>query len=123
MKTVTGMKMSVLLIGAGLLSTGALAAPLQDSLLKRSETIQYKLPEASTEQGAAALYQQLRAAAERVCREDSVPDVWSSYMRETEAACVDEALDKAVSRVGIASVSLLHMQSKPAARQAVFTRE
>lgn len=123
MKTVTGMKASALLIGAGLLSTGALAAPLQDSLLKRSETIQYKLPEATTGQGAAALYQQLRAAAERVCREESVPAAWSTYMREAEAACIDDALDKAVSRVGIASVSLLHMQSKPAARQAVFTGE
>lgn len=123
MKTVNGLKRTALLIGAGLLSTSALASPLQDNILTRSETIQYKLPEASTAQGAAALYQQLRAAAERVCREDSVPAVWSSYMREAEAACIDQALEKAVGRLGIASISLLHMQSRPAARQAVFAGE
>lgn len=121
MKTFNRMRTSALLIGASLLCTGAMAAPLQDSILKRTETIQYKLPQANTEAGAAELYQQLRAAAERVCREDTVPATWSNYAREAEQACVEEALNKAVSRIGLASVSLLHMQSMPAARQAVFS--
>jgi UrcA family protein len=120
MKTATAMGRTALLIGATLLSTSALAVSLQDGALKRTETIQYKLPEANTEAGATALYQQLRAAAERVCREDAVPAVWSSYTREAEAACAETALDKAVARIGIASVSLLHMQSRPGARLAVF---
>jgi UrcA family protein len=107
---------TALLIGASLLSTSAMALSLQDGLQKRTETIQYKLPEANTEAGAAALYQQLRAAAERVCREDAVPTVWSDYIQEAQTACVESALDKAVGRVGLPGVLLLHMQSKPEAR-------
>jgi UrcA family protein len=123
MKTTTVIRRSALLIGAALLSTSAMAVSLQDAVLKRTETIQYKLPEANTEAGAAALYQQLRAAAERVCREDEVPSVWSSYIEEAQMACVETALDKAVNRVGVPSVSLLHMQSRLGARQATYSAE
>lgn len=123
MKTATVMRRGALLIGACLLSTGAMALPLQDSKLTRTETIQYKQSDASTESGAAALYQQLRAAAERVCREDTVPAAWETYTREVQEGCVQSALDKAVGRIGLASVSLLHMQARPGARVAAYDRE
>lgn len=122
MKTIIAMRGAALLMGASLLATGAMAAPLQDGMQRRSETVQYKLPEATTPEGAAELYQQLRAAAERVCAQDAALAGWSHFSRESETACVQAALDKAVSRVGIASVSLLHMQSAPGARSAAYLR-
>lgn len=120
MKTSNFLRCSALLAGAIVLSTSAMARPLSDSVVTRTETIQYRPVEARTAAGAAALYQKLQLAAEKVCTDAAAPaEMMVSY---TYTTCVSDALGKAVSDLDIATVSLLHMQEMPGNRVAAVTR-
>lgn len=99
-----------LLAGAALLSTSAMAAPLMDGTVTRTETVKYSLSSAATPEGAAALYQKLHETAVRVCGEADPAAAWL-YTPESLESCVSEALDKAVRRIGVPMITALHVQS------------
>jgi len=114
------MKSKLALIAASLIVSGsALAAParatLWESSFTRTETVSYKVSEARTPEGAAALYAKLRETAVRVCTEGSPFGVNDPVGLE---ACVIEALDTAVRRVGIPMVSAVHLQAGKSATVA-----
>jgi UrcA family protein len=112
-----------LLAGAALSSTGAWAAPLADAAVHmRTETVKYTRSHASTAQGAADLYDELRAAAVRVCTE-LLPLAARDYNTDNlQASCVSEALGTAVRKVGIPMVSVLHQYSSAGRSPAVASR-
>ncbi|MET0280377.1 MAG: UrcA family protein [Steroidobacteraceae bacterium] len=120
MKSTTQLRRTTLLAGAVLLSTSAVAAPLSDAIVTRTETIKFSPGEAVTAEGAAVLYQKLQSAAERVCQDSG--DTMSLQVSYTYAACVSDALGQAVNEIGIPRVSLLHVQETPAARMVSLAR-
>jgi UrcA family protein len=121
MKTSNYLRCGALLAGALLLSTSAMARPLGESVVTRTATIQYRPGEAKTPAGAAALYQKLQMAAEKVCLDAAnASETTGSYMVVT---CISDALGKAVDELGIASVSVLHVQQTPGNRMAAVTRQ
>jgi UrcA family protein len=109
METKLNLRNFALLAGAMLLSTGAMAAPLSDSKVTKTETVKYSVPSSTTVEGAVALYQKLQEAAVRVCAESEA----SAYRFTSDSldSCVSGALDKAVQDIGIPMVSALHLQS------------
>jgi len=111
-----------LLAGAALSSTGAWAAPLADAAVHtRTETVKYMRSQASTAEGAAGLYEELRAAAVRVCT--GPPEAVRDYVTDgTQASCVSDALGTAVRKVGIPMVSVLHQYSSTGRSPAVASR-
>jgi UrcA family protein len=114
METRTNMRKIALLAGAALLSTGAIAAPIADAPETRSETVKYSVASTATPEGAAALYQKLRETAARVCgAADASSWLYPAGSYET---CVTDALDKAVRRVAIPVVTVMHVQSDHAGR-------
>jgi UrcA family protein len=98
------------LLAAAVLSTNALAAPARpapgEPAETRIETVKYRVSEAATPEGAAALYVRLQNAAVRVCADGrpGLADVISTD------ACVQDALTSAVRQVAIPMVSALHQQ-------------
>jgi UrcA family protein len=101
-----------LLAGAALLSTGAMADPFNSAVIKKTETIKYSAPEAHTAAGAAALYKRLSDAASQVCSATGADaayypaiDSYGSY-----ESCFTKALDKAVRKVNITSVTALYLE-------------
>ena len=111
MKTRSYLRNFALFAGAALLSAGAMAAPMDDSIVTRSETIKYSVPEAHTAAGAAVLYRKLNDAAESVCR---TPDDTALFFYSTEsyATCYTKALRKAVRKVNIAGVTALYFENQ-----------
>jgi UrcA family protein len=109
METRTNLRKFSLLAGAALLSTGAIAAPLGDAPVIRSETVKYSVAGTSTPAGAAALYQKLHETAARVCGGADTASSWL-YPAGSFQSCVSDALDKAVRRVAIPMVTAMHVQ-------------
>jgi UrcA family protein len=93
-----------LLAGAALLSSSAMAMPL-NTAVTRTETVKYSAAQAGTTEGATVLYQKLHGAAVRVCLDAELNTA------DTFEGCVSGALDKAVLQVAIPMVSALHLQS------------
>lgn len=108
------------LAGAMLLSTSAVALPLNSTTVTSSLKVKYSAAEAATPAGAAALYQKLQAAAEKVCRDVGGSMSGVAYLslaeRESLASCISGSLGEAVEAIGIPMVSLLHLQEKRVAR-------
>jgi UrcA family protein len=109
MKSRLNVYVMALLAGAAVLSTGAIASPLSERALQRSETVKYSPWKATTIEGATELYEKLHAAAAKVCSSDdrrfSVRDMQDSY-----DACTTKALGKAVARVHSPLLTALHIQ-------------
>jgi len=104
----TGRKV-VLLAGAWLGCAGAWALPPQgEATVTRTESVQFRRSQVSTSDGAANLYQRLRAAAERVCADPHTGVNRAPVADPGRAACVREALDAAVRSVGQPTVSVIH---------------
>lgn len=95
----------VLLAGAMLFSGGAWALPPPaDGMTTRSTTVKYSAAKVTTAAGAAELYARLRHAASRVCM-DTTRRIDS---QTAVAACMKEALDGAVARIGSPMLTALH---------------
>lgn len=109
METKLNLRNFALLAGAMLLSTGAMAAPLSDAKVTKTETVKYSVPSSTTVEGAVALYQKLQEAAVRVCAESEATAY--RFTSDSLDSCVSGALDKAVQDIGIPMVSALHLQS------------
>jgi UrcA family protein len=60
-----------------------------------AKTVKFADLDIQTVEGAKVLYQRIRVAAARVCREVARDPV----MREGAQGCIDEAIDKAVKKV------------------------
>lgn len=105
-------KSRLALLAAALMSTATLAAPSRVALWEtahtRTETVQYKLSQASTPEGASALYARLKEAAVRVCSIESFGAVDDAASVD---ACITDALDSAVRSVRVPMVSVLHLQA------------
>ncbi|MEO6078476.1 MAG: UrcA family protein [Steroidobacteraceae bacterium] len=110
MKTKCNMGKAALLIGAVLLSTGAMASSVEDAVVVQSVQVKYSVSEAATSVGAAELYASLHAAARKVCVE--------TFGRTTvgedalAAKCISAAVTAAVADVSIPAVTAVHMQGK-----------
>lgn len=112
-----------LLAGAALFCTGAWSAPLTDEAAHtRTETVKYAPSRAASAEGAAALYDQLRAAAGRVCGDPQTQAVKPGIPDADYASCVKDALDTAVRHIGIPMVSVLHQNSSERRSAAVVRR-
>ena len=99
----------MLLAGAWLGCASAWALPPQgEARVTRTESVRYSRSQVSTSEGAAKLYQQLRAAAERVCADPPAAVNRAPIPDPGRAACVREALDEAVRSVGHPTVSVIH---------------
>jgi UrcA family protein len=111
----------LMLLAGALLFTGSAWSlpPLSDPMVTRSVSVKYNAALAATAEGASALYGKLRAAASLVCSNpyDSMRhmDGHGSY-----AACVSDALDRAVQDVGSPTLAALHQPqaTEPAASLA-----
>jgi UrcA family protein len=117
METRNNVRKLALLAGAALLSTGAIAAPLGDAPMTRSETIKYSVASTATPEGAAALYRKLHETAARVCGGADTASSWL-YPAGSYETCFTAALDKAVRRVGIPMVTAMHVLGADAASLA-----
>jgi UrcA family protein len=122
MKTRLNLRKIALLAGAALLSTSAMAGPLEDRVVTRTETVKYSLPKATTAEGAAALYLKLHETAARVCGEGDPGEAWM-YAAGSLESCVSDALDKAVRQVGMPMVTALHQQGVADSKLARAGRE
>ncbi len=109
METKLNVRNFALLAGAMLLSTGAMAAPLSDAKVTKTETVKYSISSSTTVEGAVALYQKLQEAAVRVCAESEATAY--RFTSDSYEGCVVSALDKAVQDIGIPMVSAMHLQS------------
>lgn len=119
MKTKCNMGKAALLIGAVLLSTGAMASTIEDSVVIESEAVKYNVSEAATAVGATELYASLRAAARRVCT-GSFGKITLKSDAET-AKCMSGAISNAVADVSIPAVTALYMQGKHGGKVNVMT--
>jgi UrcA family protein len=99
---------AMLLLGATLLCAGAWAAPLQQEMVTRTETVTFARSHAQTAAGAVKLYRELHGAASRVCRDAGSP---FSMLGESYSSCVEGAMAKAVEDVNIAAVSAIYLQN------------
>ena len=117
MKTKCNMGKAALLIGAVLLSTGAVAS-MEDSVVTQSEQVKYNVSEASTTVGATELYDSLRAAARRVCASSGTTSV--KVDAET-AKCMSSAIGNAVAYVSIPAVTAIHTKGKRGGNVDVMT--
>jgi UrcA family protein len=111
MKSRINMCSIALLAGATLLSTGAMASPLSERVLTRTETVKYNPAKATTINGAAELYEKLHAAAAKVCSSDD-RRFSALDMQDTYEKCTATALDKAVAKVHSPLVMALHLQGR-----------
>jgi len=114
METGNNLRKLALLAGAALLSTSAMATPPADPLLTQTEIVKYSVPQSGTPEGAAKLYRRLQAAAVRVCSPRQVP-----LGTLPDAACVTDALNKAVADVGSPLVMAMYLKTHGAAGIAV----
>lgn len=106
-----------LLAGAALLSAGAMADTLNSSIVTKTETVKYSIPDARTATGAVALYRKLSDAAANVCTRPE-PDGLSFYAANSYESCFTKALDKAVRKVGIHRVTALYLEHEANGRLA-----
>lgn len=92
-------------------TSAATASPLGDHSITRSETVKYLPSTLESMDGAAQLYVELKAAAERVCS-DPVDQPSRAPHRESEARsqCVKDALRKAVRHVDMPMVTYLYRE-------------
>jgi UrcA family protein len=120
MKSRTNVYVTVLLAGATLLSTGAMASPPSERMLTRTETVKYSPTKATTLDGAAELYEKLRAAAAKVC--SSKDTGFSPYdAQDAYEACTNKAIRQAVTKVHSPLLMALHLQDtsmRPASAKA-----
>jgi UrcA family protein len=114
METRSNLRKVVLLAGAALLSTGALATPTDEPVITETETVKYSVPELETAPGAKALYRKLRAAATRVCSQ-RMP---ATKIPVVDRDCAADALSKAVADVGNPLLIALHLQMQGGSRMA-----
>lgn len=114
METRRNLRKLTLLAGAALLSTGALATPVDESTVTATEIVKYNVPESATPNGARVLYKKLQAAAARVCSA-SMP---ATKIPAVDRACAAAALGKAVGDVGNPLVIALHQQVQGATQVA-----
>jgi UrcA family protein len=103
-----------LLAGAALLSTGALATPIDEPTITEAEVVKYSVSEAATPVGAMALYRKLRAASLRVCS----ANVPATNIRFVDRDCAADALEKAVADVGNPVLIALHLDMQGGGRAA-----
>lgn len=111
-----------LLAGALLCAAGASAGPMSgEAVQTRTEKVKYAPSQVATQQGASALYAELKTAAQHVCTD---PD--PAQMRyEAEAAfqaCVEEALTTAVRKIGIPMLTVLHQYGSEGRAPAMASR-
>jgi UrcA family protein len=118
MENTINLRKLALLAGAALLSTGAMAAPIADAPVTRSETVKYSVASSTTPEGAAALYLKLHETAARVCGGADTASSWL-YPAGSYEVCVEAALDKAVRRVAIPMVTAMHVQGVAASKLIV----
>jgi UrcA family protein len=111
MKSIFKLRNIALLAGAALLSTGALAVSLTEQTVTRTETIKYSVSDATTVEGATALYQKLQSAATRVCGEAGEAAFGGFRTASSLEACVAGSLGKAVQDVGNPLVLAVHLQA------------
>lgn len=114
METRSNLGKVVLLAGAALLSTGALATPIDDPVITATETVKYSVQELGTAPGARALYRKLRAAATRVCSL-RIP---ATRIPVVDRDCAADALSKAVADVGNPLLIALHLEMQGGGRMA-----
>ena len=114
METRSNLRNLALLAGAALLSTGALATPVDEPTITETEVVRYSVPETATPQGARAFYRKLQAAAMRVCSA-TVPATRIPYV---DRSCAANALGKAVADVGNPLVIALHHEMQGDSRMA-----
>lgn len=72
----------------------------------RAVAVAYADLDLSKDAGAQALYRRIRAAARAVCR--AADRDFDLEARRSQRACVREAVDDAVTRIGNASLTSLH---------------
>jgi UrcA family protein len=95
------MKLSTLVVASALALSGW-AARADDAAAPNTATVRYADLDLNNPRGAAVLYQRLRRAAEHVCRN---LDGRSLEFREGYAACVHQALAKALTDVDRTTVT------------------
>lgn len=95
----------MVLIACATLCTGA-SAWAEDMVVTATRTVKYSAAESATPAGAVRLYDALRAAASRVCRESGMPSLASL---EANDMCRSSALSRAVADVNIDAVTALHL--------------
>lgn len=106
-----------LLAGASMGCASAWAIPPgSETVVTRSESVQYRKAQASTIEGAEKLYLTLKAAAARVCEAESPLAERAMGGPDARISCVKEALDQAVQDVGIPMVSVVHVAGSRVAR-------
>ena len=108
MKTLTKAAVAVTALGLSLaLSVPGEAAPLASAdTITRTEVVKYGDLNVATTAGAAMLYDRIRTAASRVCR-DVIPSV-SARNRFERMTCVRELMDTAVKDVNRPALTALH---------------
>lgn len=110
MKSRLDLRVFALLAGAALLSTSAMASPLAEAVVTRTQTVQYSATAAATPVGATELYEKLHAAASKVCSDEGTGFA-SRYMETSYAECMNKALTKAVADVGSPVLTAVHLQN------------
>jgi UrcA family protein len=111
-------KSRLALLAAAMIATTAMAQPsrsLWDDAQTRTETVKFKVSEATTVEGATALYSKLQEAAVRVCVDQASINDDAVALR----SCAADALTTAVERLAIPMVSVMHLQ---AGRSAIVSR-
>jgi UrcA family protein len=90
-------------------TSAATASPLGEHGITRTETVKYLPSALESVDGATQLYEDLKAAAERVCR-DPENFASGSMQRDNDAKlqCMTDALRKAVRRIDMPMVTFLH---------------
>ena len=110
MKSSLHVRRVALLAGAVLLSASAMARPLSDAVITRTEAVKYSVADVATSTGAADLYSKLQTAAAKVCS-DTVDSYIVLDRQFTYADCMATALDKAVADVGSPMLTAVHMHN------------
>lgn len=90
-------------------ASASVASPLGEHSITRTETVKYMPSTIESMDGAAQLYEELKAAAERVCRDPENHD--SRFLQRDNDArtqCMTEALQQAVRRIDMPMVTFLH---------------
>jgi len=94
-------KLSTLMVASALALSGW-TARADDAAAPKTATVRYADLDLNNPRGAAVLYQRIRGAAEHVCRD---LDGRSLEFREGYAACVHQALAKALTDVDRTTVT------------------
>lgn len=90
--------------------------PQADGVLTRSETVRYNRAQVVTADGAARVYERLRAAAERVCADPATSGAGKlqPLADPGRSRCLRDALGQAVQQIGSPAVAQLHTGRAPA---------